>query len=60
MRPCEILSCLAGGVLLVSHDQRLLSLVAKELWVADQGHVSQFDGEFADYKRIIASRLKAP
>jgi ATP-binding cassette subfamily F protein 3 len=44
---------------LVSHDQRLLSLVAKELWVADQGRVSPFDGEFADYKRLIAARLKA-
>ena len=41
----------------MSHDQHLLSLVAKELWVADQGRVSLFDGDFNAYKRMIASRL---
>ena len=47
-----------GAVLLVSHDQRLLHLVAKELWVADGGRIERFDGDFYAYKSMIAARLK--
>ena len=53
-----------GGVVLVSHDERLVSLVADELWIVSPGHkeengewipgsVTVFDGSFDDYKKIL-------
>eukprot|EP01129_Flabellula_baltica_P006325 TRINITY_DN2359_c0_g1_i1.p1 TRINITY_DN2359_c0_g1~~TRINITY_DN2359_c0_g1_i1.p1 ORF type:complete len:680 (-),score=201.76 TRINITY_DN2359_c0_g1_i1:26-2065(-) len=42
-----------GGVILVSHDERLLSLVCNELWVVKDKQVNIFYGEFEDYKKHI-------
>merc|ERR1712176_733673 len=45
-----------GGVVLVSHDERLIDLVADELWVVDKGvkgkpgKVTVFDGSFREYR----------
>lgn len=45
-----------GGVVLVSHDERLISLVADELWIVNKGtkgkpgFVEVFDGSFDEYK----------
>ena len=30
-----------GGVILVSHDQRLITMVCQELWVCSKGKVSR-------------------
>ena len=38
-----------GGLVLVSHDFRLISQVAKEIWVVDKG-VHRWDGPIEDYK----------
>jgi len=47
-----------GGVVLITHDQRLVCTVAKELWVChgDTG-VEIFDGTFHDYKQQIIDRM---
>lgn len=53
-----------GGIVLVSHDERLVSLVADELWIVSPGHkesdgqwspgtVTVFEGSFDDYKKIL-------
>mmetsp|Transcript_90848 Transcript_90848/g.243314 ORF Transcript_90848/g.243314 Transcript_90848/m.243314 type:complete len:625 (+) Transcript_90848:84-1958(+) len=53
-----------GGVVIVSHDERLVSLVADELWIVHPGEhrpgrrpragtVSVFEGEFEDYKEML-------
>lgn len=54
-----------GGVVLVSHDERLVSLVADELWIVSPGHkepdtkswvpgsVTVFEGSFEDYKKML-------
>jgi len=63
-----------GGVVLVSHDERLIDLVADELWVVDKGvngkpgKVTVFDGSFQEYrdklerdferKRLIRSKAE--
>uniref|UniRef100_A0A7S3AUG8 ABC transporter domain-containing protein n=1 Tax=Haptolina ericina TaxID=156174 RepID=A0A7S3AUG8_9EUKA len=40
-----------GGVLVISHDEHLVSSICEELWVAEPGRVSIFRGPFADYRK---------
>ena len=40
-----------GGVLVISHDEHLVSSICEELWVASPGRVAIFKGEFAEYRR---------
>jgi ATPase subunit of ABC transporter with duplicated ATPase domains len=42
-----------GGIVLISHDERLITTVCNELWVVADGTVEVFDGEFDDYKQSI-------
>lgn len=60
----ETIDCLAdaindfvGGVILVSHDMRLISQVAKEIWECDKGTITRFVGEISDYKAFLALRV---
>jgi len=47
-----------GGIILITHDQRLVSTVAKELWVCrGDGSVEIYDGSFDDYKQEIIDRM---
>lgn len=55
----EAIDSFEGGVLLVSHDQHLLTSVCKDLYVVEQGNVSRLkqgttNGEtFEAYKKAI-------
>eukprot|EP00026_Physarum_polycephalum_P002944 Phypoly_transcript_02953.p1 GENE.Phypoly_transcript_02953~~Phypoly_transcript_02953.p1 ORF type:complete len:720 (+),score=154.84 Phypoly_transcript_02953:428-2587(+) len=47
-----------GGVLLVSHDERLISHACDEIWVFEdtedgEREVKVYDGDFEDYKRQV-------
>jgi ATP-binding cassette subfamily F protein 3 len=42
-----------GGVILISHDTRFITTVAKELWVCNEGSVQKFYGDVSAYKRLI-------
>ncbi|KAG8659017.1 ABC transporter F family member 3 isoform X2 [Manihot esculenta] len=44
-----------GGILMVSHDEHLISGSVEELWVVSQGRVAPFHGTFQDYKKILQS-----
>ncbi|XP_061374261.1 ABC transporter F family member 3 [Gastrolobium bilobum] len=44
-----------GGILMVSHDEHLISGSVDELWVVSEGRVSPFQGNFHDYKKILQS-----
>ncbi|CAD7933197.1 unnamed protein product [Amoebophrya sp. A25] len=53
-----------GGVVLVSHDERLLSMVSDEIWVVmpgeteqDVGGVTVFDGSFDEYRRMLRDEM---
>lgn len=48
-----------GGVVLVSHDFRLLELTAKEIMVCDNKTVKRFDGDIQKYKRQLIKNMKA-
>ncbi|KAJ6851688.1 ABC transporter F family member 3 [Iris pallida] len=42
-----------GGVLMVSHDEHLISGSVGELWAVSDGRVSPFPGTFQDYKKML-------
>ncbi|KAL6884515.1 hypothetical protein ACP4OV_010451 [Aristida adscensionis] len=52
-----------GGVVLVSHDSRLISRVCEdeqrsEIWVVEDGTVKKYDGTFDDYKDELMDEIK--
>ncbi|XP_011607088.2 ATP-binding cassette sub-family F member 3 [Takifugu rubripes] len=47
-----------GGVVLVSHDERLIRLVCKELWVCEGGKVRRIDGGFDEYRDILEEQFR--
>ncbi|KAI3757221.1 hypothetical protein L6452_04755 [Arctium lappa] len=53
-----------GGVVLVSHDSRLISRVCEdeeksEIWVVDNGSVETFPGTFKEYKEELQREIRA-
>ncbi|ETW78354.1 ABC transporter [Heterobasidion irregulare TC 32-1] len=53
------LSAWNGGVIVISHDERFITTVARELWVCGDGMVSKFKGDVQAYKNLIVSSVKA-
>ncbi|KAG0274278.1 hypothetical protein BGZ95_009941 [Linnemannia exigua] len=53
----EAIKNFSGGVVLVSHDFRLLKEVAEQIIVVDKG-VSVFDGTIAEYKKILQKKSR--
>uniref|UniRef100_A0A9J8CNG9 ATP-binding cassette sub-family F member 3 n=1 Tax=Cyprinus carpio carpio TaxID=630221 RepID=A0A9J8CNG9_CYPCA len=47
-----------GGVVLVSHDERLIRMVCKELWVCEAGRVHRVEGGFDEYKDILQEQFR--
>eukprot|EP00245_Coleochaete_scutata_P006431 TRINITY_DN20872_c0_g1_i1.p1 TRINITY_DN20872_c0_g1~~TRINITY_DN20872_c0_g1_i1.p1 ORF type:complete len:621 (+),score=134.13 TRINITY_DN20872_c0_g1_i1:183-2045(+) len=48
-----------GGLVLVSHDFRLIDQVAKEIWVCEKGKVVIWKGTIREYKAMLAKKMKA-
>jgi ATP-binding cassette subfamily F protein 2 len=46
-----------GGVVLVSHDFRLIDKVANEIWVCEGKTVNRFDGTIHEYKRKLSRKM---
>ncbi|CAB1320724.1 unnamed protein product [Coregonus sp. 'balchen'] len=46
-----------GAVIIVSHDARLITETACQLWVVEDRSVNQIDGDFEDYKREVLESL---
>ena len=53
-----IVEAFKGGVVLVSHDFRLIDQVAEEIWVCEEKGVTKFDGAIRDYKKILAKKME--
>ncbi|XP_041850309.1 ATP-binding cassette sub-family F member 3 [Melanotaenia boesemani] len=47
-----------GGLILVSHDERLIRLVCRELWVCEGGKVHHVDGGFDEYRDILHEQFR--
>jgi ATP-binding cassette subfamily F protein 2 len=48
------------GLVLVSHDFRLINQVANKIWLCDKKKVTPFKGDIRSYKKILAAEMKAP
>eukprot|EP00158_Paraphelidium_tribonemae_P009426 Partr_v1_DN28864_c3_g1_i1_m33665 putative ATP-binding cassette, sub-family F len=46
-----------GGVVLISHDFRLIDQVAEEIWVIEDGTVEEWDGDIRDYKKYLKQKV---
>lgn len=46
----DAINAFEGGVVLVSHDMRLISVVAEELWLCENQSVTVYKGDIASYK----------
>ncbi|WP_138380082.1 ABC-F family ATP-binding cassette domain-containing protein [Luteithermobacter gelatinilyticus] len=42
-----------GAVILISHDPYLVEACADRLWLVKDGTITQFDGDMADYRKLI-------
>ncbi|ORX93405.1 P-loop containing nucleoside triphosphate hydrolase protein [Basidiobolus meristosporus CBS 931.73] len=48
----------SGGVVLVSHDFRLISQVAQAIWVCEKGTVTPWNDDIAAYKEHLRKNVK--
>lgn len=46
-----------GGLVLVSHDFRLINQVAEEIWVCDKQAVTKWKGDILSYKETLKSKI---
>jgi ATP-binding cassette subfamily F protein 2 len=46
-----------GGLLLVSHDFRLIDQVAKAIWICDNGTVTPWKGDIRSYKQSLVDQM---
>ena len=47
----QVLLSYGGALVLVSHDRQLISLLAHQLWVVDDGTVRTFEGTFEEWAK---------
>ena len=43
----------SGAVILITHDAHLVELVADRLWLVKDGRVARYDGDMADYRKLL-------
>lgn len=55
---CEALTEFAGGVVLVSHDSRLIESTNCVLWSCEDQNAYEYDGDFEDYKDEILTAIR--
>ncbi|KAM3722816.1 ATP-binding cassette sub-family F member [Dirofilaria immitis] len=53
----KALNLFKGGVLIVSHDEKLIDMVCKELWVVKDRCVVALEGGLEEYKRHVMTQL---
>lgn len=46
-----------GGLVLVSHDFRLIDQVANQIWVCEGGKVEVWKGDIRSYKKMLAKKM---
>ena len=47
-----------GAVVLITHDPHLVELAADRLWLVGEGTVRSFDGDMADYRRLLLDKAR--
>ena len=46
-----------GGMVLVSHDMRLISQVAKEIWICDHKTITMYRGDINNFKMDMRKQI---
>jgi len=54
----DALNSFDGGLILVSHDFRLINQVADEIWICEHGTVTKWKGDILSYKEHLRSKIK--
>ncbi|CAG7838533.1 unnamed protein product, partial [Allacma fusca] len=54
----EAISEFEGGMVLVSHDFRLISQVAEEIWVCEKMKVTKWEGDILGYKDHLKKKIQ--
>ncbi|VDO38260.1 unnamed protein product [Onchocerca flexuosa] len=54
----EAINCFRGGMILVSHDFRLVHQVAEEIWVCDKQTITKWDGDIFTYKDHLRKAIE--
>lgn len=54
----EAINEFPGGMVLVSHDFRLLQQTARSIWIVDKGVVTPWQGDIASYKKHLIDNFK--
>jgi len=54
----EAINAFTGGVVLVSHDFRLINQVAKEIWLCDKKTITRWDDGIEAYKQHLKRKMK--
>ncbi|XP_070531542.1 ATP-binding cassette sub-family F member 1-like [Ptychodera flava] len=53
----DAMNAYQGGVIIVSHDARLILETECQLWVVEDQTINEIDGDFDDYKREVLESL---
>lgn len=53
----EAINAFDGGVVVVSHDFRLIDKIAKDIYVCENKTATRWDGTILDYKRHLAKNI---
>lgn len=53
----EAINAYEGGMVLVSHDFRLINQVAKEIWVCEDKTIKHFKGDIKEYKEQLKREI---
>lgn len=49
----QALNAYRGAVILITHDIRLIELIADDLWLVANGRCKKYDGDLLDYKEFL-------
>jgi ATP-binding cassette, subfamily F, member 1 len=55
---CDAINAFNGGIIVVTHDQRLIEECEMTLWVVEKRGVTKWDAGFDDYKATILRELE--
>jgi ATP-binding cassette subfamily F protein 1 len=53
----EAINNFTGGVVMISHDARLIQESNCNLWIIEDKQINEIDGDFDDYKREVLQQL---
>ncbi|CAJ0942351.1 unnamed protein product, partial [Mesorhabditis belari] len=54
----EAINCFSGGMILVSHDFRLVSQVADQVWICDNQGITKWGGDIMSYKEHLRKQIE--